>query len=194
MPPRSPRPPMPKGLRLVTYTCLITGMVLGVLAAYSRGGDAQGYLTVQLQNYAIGLLYLGSQPTAQLFAESLLRSLGPVIIIWLLGFARLAGLLAFAVVTVQGLSYGFATTIVMITFGFDDGIFVAMLYTPQALLILPALAQVCANSAAHALGRNYHAASTFSAYVRSLAIPVCASLASALLDVFLTPHIAMWLF
>ena len=179
----------------VAVICFVTGIIVGAVAAASRGEYERAVLSAELYAHIMGLAGLGQALEAQDVLQSVVNNLMFVVVVWVLAFARIAGFLSFMVVMLQGVSYGFTTAALVIAFGVRDGLAAAMIYLPQALIMTPALLFVCTSSVGYVCLTQQGRTSTYGEaglrrYVKTLVMASFLAVLAAALDVYLAPAVA----
>ena len=182
-------------IAIIAAICFVTGLVVGAVAAVSRGEYERAALSAELAAHVMGLAGLGQAAAAQAIPQSVVNNLMFVFVIWVLAFARAAGFLSFMVVMLQGVSYGFTTAALVLAFGARDGMAAAMIYLPQALIMAPTLLFVCASSVNYVCLTQQGRPSTYGEaslrrYAKTLIIASFMAVLAAVLDVYLAPAVA----
>jgi len=175
--------------------CFVTGVIVGVLAVLSRGEIEQASVAAELATHIAGLAGQHQSPGAQEILQGIVGSQLFVVVVWVLAFARVAGFLAFMVVMMQGVSYGFTTAALVAAFGVQDAAAASLVYLPQALVLTPVLLYVCTSSVSYVCstlnGRgNAHGEAGFRRYCGVLVVAVVCAAVAGLMDVYLAPFVA----
>ena len=182
-------------IAIVAAICFITGIIVGSVAAVSRGEYEMAAISAELSAHILNLANSGQAVGTQAILQSIVNSLMFVVIIWVLAFARSAGFLSFIIIILQGFSYGFTTSALVVTFGLWSGLLSALVYLPQALIMIPSLLFVCTSSVSYVCltfsGRqNTYGEAGFLRYVKVLVIASTLAIFAAILDVYLAPVMA----
>ena len=182
-------------IAIIAAICFMTGIIVGAVAAVSRGEYERAALSAELAAHVMGLAAHGQAAGAQEILQSVVNNFMFVFVIWVLAFARAAGFLSFMVVMLQGVSYGFTTAVLVLAFGVRDGLAAAMIYLPQALIMAPALLFVCTNSVSYVCLTQHGRPSTYGEaslrrYAKTLVMASLLAILAAMLDVYLAPAVA----
>jgi len=172
--------------------CLVTGLVVGAIAAMSRGEAEQAALFADLAAHFLSLAHTEQAATVLSMLQHTVGNLLFALIIWLLAFARAAGFLSYPVVFLQGISYGFTTAILAVSLDLRDVLAALLVYLPQAVLTACALLYVCANSISyicltHNGRRHNYGEAALRRYAKVLAVAVFVALAASAMDIYLAP-------
>ena len=117
--------------------CLITGITAGVFSVRAmnehRAESAAGSITSYINRINAG----ETSSPAFIFFNSLFKHGKTAVLIWFLAFIKFGGLIILPTFMLTGIRYGYSTALFVSIFGLRGLAYAALLYLPQALLLLP---------------------------------------------------------
>ena len=117
--------------------CLITGLSAGVFSVYTMSEHSALRTAESITNYINRINAGETSVTYIVFLNRLFSHGKTAILIWALAFIKFGGLIILPVFMLTGIRYGYSTALLLEVFGLEGMTYAALLYLPQALLLLP---------------------------------------------------------
>jgi len=117
--------------------CFITGIIAGAFSVLTMSEQNSMSAKESIISYIIRVNLGETSPPADVFLSSLITHATTAILIWALAFLKFGGLIILPVFMFTGARFGFSTALLITAFSWRGILHAALIYLPQALILIP---------------------------------------------------------
>ena len=117
--------------------CLITGITAGAFSVRAMSEHRAERAAESITSYINRINAGETNSSAFVFLNSLFKHGKTAVLIWSLAFVKFGGLIILPAFMLTGIRYGYSTSLLISVFGLRGLAYTALLYLPQAFLLLP---------------------------------------------------------
>ncbi len=168
------------------------GILLGSVLANSLQEDNRQLLTGFINKFFVNYNFLNTD-SSEIFRESFIKYGKIILIIWILAFISMGFVISGFIVFLKGISYGFTTAFLIITYGTKGIYYACFLYLLQNIILIPAYVFIMFASIKFVFKKNTETLDSFFEYTISMLISLACVIIVCLLEAYVIPNFITFL-